>query len=329
VIPILLVAIVFAVVASASHARGEATWAPTRPALPPSPIAVLGQYARVGAMPPPPVIICAIAEAESIGRNDLASDIVRVFVAPVVAQHHGLQTPRPSAAQRRAAPRHVIDVEAEEEPEPVRAPRAPRGTALSDEQLRAALNANPERFVREAASASGLNDLADAAGIDRSVLPAAAAVMAATAAAHALSSPIKGVDPIDWSRFCDKLEREPAEYVSARHVGRYRQRKERLQELGIDPRSVIGSPDAQRAALDTDLADAHHHASASGLADDHVGRKIALPGGEAATEVTLSGVLGVIQAAGLDGAAGWFERQGDRKKYPHTTVAFTRTNGVF
>src|SRR5438034_11560191 len=53
----------------------------------PGPIAVVGEMLRSGQYPPPPVILCAIAEAEAIGRQDLASDIINAFVAPVVRAH--------------------------------------------------------------------------------------------------------------------------------------------------------------------------------------------------------------------------------------------------
>jgi hypothetical protein len=132
-----------------------------------------------------------------------------------------------------------------------------------------------------------------------------------------------------WSEFCDRLEREPPQYESSRHVGRYRQRRERLAELGIDPAAIAGDPYAQRAALEADLADAYQHAEAGGLLAKHVGRRIPLPGEEGLHEVTRSGVLGVIQAAGLDGAVGWLESSGDRKKFQHTTQAFRRVNGAF
>ena len=36
-----------------------------------------------------------------------------------------------------------------------------------------------------------------------------------------------------------------------------------------------------------------------------------------------------VQAAGLEGAAQWFERPADRERFPRTTLAFLRTNGVF
>ena len=126
-----------------------------------------------------------------------------------------------------------------------------------------------------------------------------------------------------------RLERESPSYSSQRHVGQYRQRRERLAELGINPSAIANSAQAQRTALDADLADAHRHGVASEMFAQHVGRPITLPGREGAMPITLSGVLGVIQCAGLEGAAGWLERSNDRKRYPHTTQAFLHTNGVF
>lgn len=142
-------------------------------------------------------------------------------------------------------------------------------------------------------------------------------------------SPLVGVSDDAWLIFVARLERESPQFSSSRHVGQYRQRRERLAELGVDPAVVSGSSQAQRAALDVDLVDAHHHAAEGGVLAEHLGRPILLPGHEETETITLSGLLGVIQCAGLDGAVGWLENQGDRKRYPHTTQAFLRTNGVF
>ena len=147
--------------------------------------------------------------------------------------------------------------------------------------------------------------------------------------ALAPGSPIPGVADDSWRTFVTYLAREAPTYSSGRSIGQYRQRRERLADLGIDPRSIIGSVVAQRAALDADLADAYNHAVRSGLVAEHVGRSIVVPGREGAEAITLSGLLGVIQCAGLDGAVGWLERPGDRKRYPHTSQVHLRTNGVF
>jgi hypothetical protein len=142
-------------------------------------------------------------------------------------------------------------------------------------------------------------------------------------------SPLGGVSDDAWRQFVARLAREAPEFSSSRHVGQYRQRRERLAELGIDPGAVHSSTAAQRAALDADLADAHHHAAAGGVLAEHLGRPLAVPGRDAPETITLSGLLGVIQCAGLEGAVGWLERPNDRKRYPHTTQAFLHTNGVF
>jgi hypothetical protein len=142
-------------------------------------------------------------------------------------------------------------------------------------------------------------------------------------------SPLPGVPDGAWLQFVSLLEREAPTFSSSRHVGRYRQRRERLAAFGVDPQALLGSAAAQRAALDADLTDAHHQAAAGGVLAEHLGRPIPIPGRVGTAAITLSGVLGVIQCAGLDGAVSWLERMNDRKRYPHTTQAFLRTNGVF
>lgn len=141
-------------------------------------------------------------------------------------------------------------------------------------------------------------------------------------------SPLSSVTDEAWSDFVSRLARESPTFDSSRHIGQYRQRRDRLAELGIDPATLHGSPVAQRSALDVDLADAHGHAAAGGLLE-YLGRPIVVPGHKDPEKITLSGVLGVIQCAGLEGAAGWLEKAGDRRRYPHTTQAFLHTNGTF
>jgi hypothetical protein len=147
----------------------------------------------------------------------------------------------------------------------------------------------------------------------------------------ALSSPIDGVGADAWATFVGRVAREPLTFSAPHHVGQFRVRRERLRELGIDPTTVIGSPEAQLAALGADMRDAYQHACASGLVDDYLGTTLHVTAGEDAqpAEVTLSGVLGVIQAAGLEGAVQWLEQPADRMRFINTTQAFLRCNGVF
>ena len=46
-------------------------------------------------------------------------------------------------------------------------------------------------------------------------------------------------------------------------------------------------------------------------------------------QVSLSGLLGLVSRAGMNGAKSWLENPTDRAKYPNTTKGFIRTNGIF
>lgn len=341
---------------------------------PPGPISVLGELVRIGQVPPPTVILCAIAEAESIGRGDLASDIVRVFVAPVVYQHelmnaHRAPVPHPHhVARGRQAqptyergscelplPRSPQD-EVQHAPLPAIQP-APALTTrhATDEEIRTMLNANPQEFIEMVKRGAPVIDVpvetmqrpmqplpqhlqeSSQPASPMGLPPEMVAQMQEAAGLHeaadqtlamAPGSPLGNVPDGAWREFVTRLEREAPSFSSSRHVGQYRQRRERLADLGVDP-NALGSAQAQRAALNADLADAHHHAVEGGLLADHLGRVITVPGHEGSETITLSGVLGVIQCAGLEGAVGWLEQPGDRKRYPHTTRAFLRSNGIF
>jgi len=357
--------------------------APSGPLGPPGPLSVLGEILRGGKTPPPTVVLCAIAEAQSIGRNDLASDIVQAFVVPVVYQHQKLRAQRANCERGSysCAPRYapaappletiVIPATPPHAPAPAPVPTPAAAPAAASEPQRAPLpmlpmpstedaidallNADPRRFM-ELVSRGGTfpgttvpqvvptsappapspppTPIAQPTGLPTETvaqMQEAAGLHEAADQTRAMSpgSPIPGVPDFAWRNFVARLSRESPQFASSRHVGQYRQRRERLVELGIDPTAIAGSAQAQRVALDADLADAHHHATAGDVFAKHLGRPIILPGREDTETVTLSGVLGVIQCAGLDGAVGWLERSNDRKRYPHTTQTFMHTNNVF
>jgi hypothetical protein len=323
----------------------------------PGPIAVLGEILRAGQYPPPMVVLCAIAEAESIGRRDLVVDIVSAFVAPVVHQHRAQyrQWPVPyergSCSLQRScapaqgahergtcAPRHDRGTCLPRQPGDVSSPHAP--PQPSHDELLAMLHADPNAFLAMVAARG-------APGVNVPIVVAPPSVDSGPASpgnemqavpevvgppqeeqGGVPGSPISDVTDEAWSQFIGRLEREPPTFSSSRHVGRYRQRRDRLVDLGIDPGVLHGSVSAQRTALDADLVDAYRHAAAGGLTE-HLKRPIIVPGHEAPQLITLSGLLGVIQCAGLEGAAGWLERSNDRKRYPYTTQVFLATNGVF
>ena len=340
-IPLFVVVGAVFVAASGRSERGARRPQGVLPSGPPGPISVLGEFVRFGQSPPPMVILCAIAEAEAIGRADLAHDIIQAFVVPVVqawspappAWHYTTQLPMPVPAQ---LPRTV---QLQRLPAPVATPllQQPALVSLpppnpvpsitsSDAEIQALLDADPRRFVAAVARPVPPPEVIQAP-MEVSQAPMEVSQRPVVPAMAAAGSPLVGVSDAAWIAFVARIEREDPSFVSSRHVGRYRQRRERLAELGLDER-LLETAEGQRAALDADLADAHRRATDGELLF-HLGRPVALPGQDEAAALTLSGLLGVIQCAGLEGAAGWLERPGDRRKYPHTSNAFQRTNGLF
>lgn len=310
------------VIASAGSRREE-SYAPAIAAGgPPGPIAVLGAFLQRGEQPPPPVILCAIAEAQSIGRDDLANQIVQTFVAPVVYADQAAKVARAKPGGQRGGPPRAA------------AAKAVQSTQATDEQIRAALDADPQAFVDRAAR--GTPPVIDAQAVEKPVekelVPVPVAVAAATQPLQSIvvgRIPVPDVDVKDWSKFCGKLAREAPTYSSNRHVGQFRQRRERLIELGLDPDAVVGSPEAQAQALVLDVENALTHVRGNDELARHIGRLIRVPGHEDACQVSLSGVLGIAQAAGLEKAVSWLENPEDRKQFWHTTKVFVDTNGVF
>ncbi len=326
-------------------------------------ISVLGEILRVGKFPPRPVITNAIAEAEALGHLGLASDIARVFLSPpaLPAYERGsfalARAPR-ARADYQWVPRWPSLPQADYErggmytlpeerggmytlPEerggmytlPEELPEAPLDSLpmpsavvvpqdtsrqATEEEILAVLHTDPTAFL--AMISSGRPPVID---VQAEVTPSIEAVELPTP-----GSPLAGVPDAAWLDFVSRLSRETPTFDSSRHIGQFRQRRDRLAELNIDPAKIHGSPSAQRSALDADLVDAHRHAVAGGLLEC-LGRPLVVPGHEDPVEITLSGVLGVIQCAGLEGAASWLESPNDRRRYPHTTQMFLAANGVF
>lgn len=157
-----------------------------------------------------------------------------------------------------------------------------------------------------------------------------AAPAAPTAPAPVLTpSPIAGISDDLWRAFCERLIRQAPDYNSERRIGRYAQRKDRLREIGFDPDSLADAPDAQDVALSADLADVHRHLVASGDAAENIGKPVMIPDLPEPVAVTLSGLLGIASVAGLEDMASWLTSKADRRKFPNTTAAFMRTNGIF
>lgn len=303
----------------ASHPYRSDYYAPS----PPSPIMMIGHYLRMGQHPPPQVLMCAIAEAETIGREDIAIGIVQTFVAPTVWRHQAQQAQVGRA--RDANPRGPLPIVPTEERPSQRAEEQPEITDDGSGMYAIGDMADAEHVLN--ALARGEPVARPKKDTREPVLATATAVSGDVAMTPA--SPVDGVPRGAWNAFTDRLVRETPLFQTQRHVGQFRQNKERLAELGIDAREMIGSDTAQRRAFDADMADAYQHALEGGLINEHVRRLIRVPGSRDACTVTLSGLLGVIHAAGLEGAVSWFENPDDRSRFVHTTEAFLKANGAF
>lgn len=325
----------------------------------PSPFVVLDGFVRAGRVPPPFVVQCAIAEAELAGRMDIVTELVRLFVEPTVRAAQEQNAVRSMAfGIKNVLDQPVADVierAKREGAEPSRVvaeqinraivdalpgmPSDPRAWTNDEEMVQAALDAmaHPELGTQIIPSDAPPPPTVESPAVAISgAIPHAQTAHFVSPFRHAESvftpqqSPITNLPREKFGQFAEALARESASFEGPRHVGQFRARKDRLVELGIDPADLRGDPDAQIDALCVDMADAFEHARASGMLRQHCRRAIDLGVKHGGVHtITASGILGVIQAAGLEGAADWLDNPADRDRFPHTTGVFVRTNGVF
>jgi len=137
-----------------------------------------------------------------------------------------------------------------------------------------------------------------------------------------VESPLDNVAKEDWQTFVDAMSTKDQAHKTERHVGRYEQSISRLKSLGIE---VPTDDKSQYAALTADMLD--YWNSEDKLIQDYAGESVSIKGEDHA--VTPSGVLGLLKAAGHQGARGWLDNPEDREKFPHTTATFIKTNGCF
>jgi hypothetical protein len=144
-----------------------------------------------------------------------------------------------------------------------------------------------------------------------------------------VSSPIASIGNESWDALCKTLAIDHPDHDSDRRVGKYSARKSRLEQIGIDPATIVGSSDAQDDALCADLADAHHRLEKKGVLHKVVGKLVRVPDMETPVSISLSGLLGLTAVAGVDGATKWLTHEDERKRFPHNTNIFLRSNGIF
>lgn len=136
------------------------------------------------------------------------------------------------------------------------------------------------------------------------------------------TSPLDGIELDDWCDFVKALATKPPGHKEGRYVGKFEQNTSRLRQLGIQPPAT---DDEEYKALVADMSG--YWESEGKLIQDSSGEVVMLQGQE--HPVTASGILGLLKAAGPQGARSWLENDADRTRFPHTTEIFLRCNGCF
>jgi hypothetical protein len=261
----------------------------------------------------PPVVIVGIA--------------VAVGAATAFATWLGLRAPTTVRVGAQPVPVDVLRA--------VLAVRQHQATAaeLRDAAVKAARHGHASLAVAlrdEAAVLAAAEAFADAAGVTLQIT---------------YPSPLRDVDTASWTTYVQRSRvARPSAVAPDGRLGCYALTARELADAGwmLDARKALrdgrlgwtgtwadgrseaaflADPAEQYEAL-TALAKLHgrvlvrHH-------EDLIGQEIE---GQPAT---LSGLLGVCRRAGLGGLRGWAADAAQRKKFPETTAAYARLNGIF
>lgn len=139
-----------------------------------------------------------------------------------------------------------------------------------------------------------------------------------------ISSPVSYIPDDDWRMFVDISKIEGPNFVNENSVGMFRQNKKKLQKLGLNP-DEIKDPIDQYNAFETECVKLIEEGR--NLINQSVAMPIQVDNED--VPITLSGLLTVMRHAGIDNTAKWLDSNEERKKFPHTTRAFKRSNGCF
>ena len=133
-------------------------------------------------------------------------------------------------------------------------------------------------------------------------------------------SPLEGINSGDWASFIEALTTKAEGFKSDKYVGRFEHNRTRLRQLGLEPPAT---PEDEYKAIVQDLSD--YWDSEQKLIAECSGEVVTINGEQYG--VTPSGVLGLLKAAGPQGAREWLDSETGR--FPRTTDIFLRTNGCF
>jgi hypothetical protein len=127
----------------------------------------------------------------------------------------------------------------------------------------------------------------------------------------------------EWSEFVKAMRVAPETYSHDKYIGAFAHNKARLAELGV--KQLPTTFDEQYKVFASDIHD--RFTRHQDICQNYTGDVVNIKGQDHA--VTLSGVLGLLKAAGPRNAVHWLEHPEDREKFPNTTDVFLRSNGCF
>lgn len=158
-------------------------------------------------------------------------------------------------------------------------------------------------------------------------------------------SPLRDVDNADWTSYVQRSRTaRPSAVAPDGRLGCYALAMRELADAGwmldarkqqVDGRSRWTGTWADGRSETAFLADpAEQYEALAALSKLHarviLGHHDDLIGAELEKQhATLSGLLGVARRAGLGGLRGWATDAAQRKKFPETTAAYARLNGIF
>lgn len=133
------------------------------------------------------------------------------------------------------------------------------------------------------------------------------------------------IAPEVWGGFLDRFKTQKPDFCGDNQLGAFEHNRRRLRAMRLSEKALRGNETMQRQALSDDLQSLYQGCQESFAS--HLGKCIPINNQE--HELTTSGLIGLLKAAGPQGALNWIKHPEDRQRFPHTTEIFLRTNGAF
>lgn len=164
--------------------------------------------------------------------------------------------------------------------------------------------------------------VADSASAESGDAPAAPAPAPES---RSFSSPIRGIPDMDWTSFVESMRVAEPSFKDEKYVGAFHLNRKRLDQLGISPEALADNEQAQVEAFTADVVD--HFEKHKAKIAPFIAQPVKIDGQDHV--VSLSGMLGLLKAAGPKNAVAWIENEESRDRFPYTKQLFLKCNQQF